>query len=64
MSEIMELARVVPSFEGGDSGEVGNYRPISVLPATSKLLDRLVANILIRFLNTFNLFVRTSIWFT
>ena len=53
----------MPICKGRDSEEVGNYRPISVLPATSKLLERLVANRCIRFLNTFNFFYELQFGF-
>ena len=53
---MMKLARVVPIFKGSDSGHVGNYRPISVLSAASKLLERLMANRTLNFLNSFDFF--------
>ena len=31
---------------------LNNYRPISILPAFSKLLDKLVCNLLVNFLET------------
>ena len=37
-------ARVVPLYKSGDSNDVTNYRPISVLPVLSKLLKRHVYN--------------------
>ena len=47
----MELkeARVVPIFKKGSHSVVQNYRPISVLPSISKILERLVYNRLISF---------------
>ena len=47
----MKIARVVPIFKGGDPKIMGNYRPISILPAISKLLERCVANRLLKFLD-------------
>ena len=41
----MKLGR--PIFKGGDPQLVNNYRPISVLPVLSKLLEYLTANSLL-----------------
>ena len=51
----MKIARVVPSFKAGDLSLFTNYRPVSVLPAFSKILERIVYNRLINFLNKFNI---------
>ena len=40
--DMLKLARVVPIFKNGDSTDVNNYRPISVLPILSKLFERIV----------------------
>ena len=40
----MKIARVIPIFKGGNTEDLSNYRPISVLSAVSKLLERLVAS--------------------
>ena len=37
-------ARVVPLFKSGNANDVSNYRPISVLPILSKVLERHVYN--------------------
>ena len=51
----MKIARVVPLFKTGDLALFTNYRPVSVLPAFSKFLERTVYNRLINFLNKFNI---------
>ena len=38
----MKRANVTPIFKGGDPRELGNYRPISVLTAFSKILEKLM----------------------
>lgn len=37
----MKLAKVIPMFRNGDKHCVDNYRPVSLLPQFSKILERL-----------------------
>ena len=46
-----KLAKIVPVFKDGDSHDFNNYRPISLLSSFSKLLEKIVAKQLIRFLH-------------
>ena len=46
----LKIACVVPLFKAGDKSIFSNYRPISVLPAFSKILEKLVYNRLIDYL--------------
>ena len=46
----MKIARVVLLFKTGDLSLFTNYRPVSVLPAFSEILERIVYNRLINFL--------------
>ena len=41
---VFKIARVKPLFKKGSRLEVGNYRPVSILPVLSKLLERAVNN--------------------
>ena len=43
-------AKVVPLFKSGDKNNTDNYRPISVLPTLSKLLEKAVHNQLSQYL--------------
>ena len=45
-----KVSRVTPVFKKGDAGLVNNYRPISLLSLVGKLQERLVHNVLLRFL--------------
>ena len=38
--DLLKMARVVPLFKGGNSSEICNYRPISVLRIFSKVLEK------------------------
>ena len=40
----LKIARVTPSFKKGSDSELGNYRPISVLPCFSKILEKIMYN--------------------
>ena len=50
-----KIARVVPIYKNGDRQSCTNYRPISVLPVFSKLLERLVHKRLYDFILKFDL---------
>lgn len=47
----LKIAKIVPVYKSDDKRTVSNYRPISVLPAFSKVLERLVYNRLLDFIN-------------
>ena len=40
----LKIAKVTPVFKTGDLKEISNYRPISVLPCFSKILERIMHN--------------------
>ena len=50
-----KTANVFPLFKGGDSENVNNYRPISMLPVLSKVIDGHVHNTLNSYLCDNNL---------
>ena len=45
---------MTPIFKSGEKDDVNNYRPISVLPLTSKIMERTVQVQLVSFLTTNN----------
>ena len=40
----MKVAKVTPIFKKGEKCSISNYRPISVLPCFSKILERIMNN--------------------
>ena len=42
----LKIARLTPLFKGGKNYELGNYRPIYVLPCFSKILEKFFYNCL------------------
>jgi exonuclease III len=51
----LKLAKVIPIFKKDDPHTFSNYRPISLLPCFSKILERLVYNRLDNFLTRFHI---------
>ena len=42
--EKMKIAKITPLFKSGETDSVSNYRPISILPVFSKILERIMYN--------------------
>ena len=53
--EKMKIARVTLVFKSGDTSLMTNYKPISVLPCFSKMLERIMYNSLYKYLTENNL---------
>ena len=50
----LKAAKVIPIFKSADPSQLNNYRPINLLPALSKLFEKIMYNTLM-FLNTNNI---------
>ena len=50
-----KVARVMPLYKNGQRSIPGNYRPISVLPAISKIMERILYDQLYNYLTKFEL---------
>jgi len=48
----MKVAKVIPLFKSGDPSNVNNFRPISLLSSFGKILEKIVANKLVNFLES------------
>ena len=59
----LKLAKVVPVFKTGPSNMLTSYRPISLLPSLSKLIERLICNRLLSFFTRNNTIVPTQYGF-
>ena len=61
--EEMKIARIAPIYKSGDNKNVVNYRPISVLPYFSNILERIMDNRLYLYLTENNLLYETQFGF-
>ena len=52
----LKIAKVLPIFKAGNEQLISNYRPISVTPFFSKVMEKFVANSIIDFLDKNNIF--------
>lgn len=48
-------AKVIPIYKAGEKNRFDNYRPISILNAFSKLMEKIVACQMMKYLNKFNI---------
>ena len=53
--DIFKIATVVPVHQKGDAKDVGNYRPVSLLPLFSTIIEKSVAIRLTGFLTRFSI---------
>ena len=51
-----KCAKMIPIFKADEKDKFNNYRPISILPALSKLLEKIAAIQMFRYVNKFNIF--------
>ena len=54
-------AKVTPLHKGGPKEDINNYRPISILPVISKLLEKHIHDSLMAFLTEFQLLHKISL---
>ena len=61
--EELKLAKVLPIYKNDDEHLLKNYRPISVLPFYSKIIERVIYNNLLLFIETNNILYDKQIGF-
>ena len=59
----MKIAKVLPIYKANNNMNFQNYRPISLLPAFSKIIERLMYNRLYKYLKTNNLLTSSQYGF-
>lgn len=50
----LKIAKIIPIHKGGDKKQLNNYRPISLLPSHSKLMEKIICTQLLNFLENNN----------
>ena len=58
-----KISRVIPLFKAGSKNDFGNYRPISIIPAFSKLFEMVLNDQIRNYFNCFNLFSNSQFGF-
>ena len=51
----MKIAKIIPLYKANDKSVFTNYRPVSILPAFSKILEKVFYNRLLNHINTDNI---------
>ena len=59
----LKLAKVIPIYKKGEQALINNYRPISLLPVISKVLENIIANQISSFFERNELFSRNQYGF-
>ena len=59
----LKLAHVTPIYKNGDHFILNNYRPISILPVFSKILERLIYNRLVNYVTSNNILYKHQFGF-
>ena len=58
--DALKVEKIVPIHKGENKKIINNYRPISVLPFFSKILEKLIYSRLLNYLNSNNILVKTN----
>ena len=55
-----KIAKIIPLYKKNEPNDFGNYRPVSLLSALSKIVEKVVCGRLMKFMTSHNPFVTTS----
>ena len=61
--DCFKVSKVIPNFKSGSSLDMNNYRPISIIPSLSKILEKIVKLRLNSFLDKFNIITKHQFGF-
>lgn len=59
----LKVSKVLPIHKGGDRDRVNNYRPISILPSLSKILEKIINKRLVNYLEKNNVLSKNQFGF-
>lgn len=59
----LKIALITPLYKKGDTEELSNYRPISILPIISKIFEKLIANQILEYLEDNDLLCKNQFGF-
>ena len=54
----MKIAKIVPIYKAGNVHDINNYRPISLLPSFSKLMEKILCKKLVNFFDNSSIFYK------
>jgi hypothetical protein len=60
---LLKMAKIIPIYKAGERDRLNNYRPISVLSFFSTILEKLMSNRVIEYLNKYSLLSSTQYGF-
>ena len=63
MSNVLKVSRVTPIFKSEDATDPANYRPIAVLSPFGKILEKIVNDQLISFIDKYNILFKYQFGF-
>ena len=59
----LKIAKIIPLFKNGDKKKITNYRPVSILPIFSKILEKLMYSRVIKFIVKYNVLYQLQFGF-